>query len=234
VITGRDSPPLRVRLKALGVEHAVFGTEDKRPPPQAGAGHAGAELEQAAAMGDDWPDLPCCAVAPWRAPANAHAEVRALRATYTPRRAAVKAQRASSATCCWWPAATMRRCWRRHGSRRRMNMRGLNGWDQLSSWYLPVLLMGLLALGTWWLVRNAPAPLAGPQSAGCVPAEPDYFMRRFSVKSFDANGRLQSEVIGAKASHYPDTDTLEIRPGRACAPIDEQRPPHRGHGATAP
>ena len=31
VITGRDSAPLRVRLKALGVEHAVFGTEDKRP-----------------------------------------------------------------------------------------------------------------------------------------------------------------------------------------------------------
>src|SRR4051794_23796638 len=31
VITGRDSAPLRVRLKALGVEHAVFGTENKRP-----------------------------------------------------------------------------------------------------------------------------------------------------------------------------------------------------------
>lgn len=31
------------------------------------------------------------------------------------------------------------------------------GWDQLSI-YLPVLLMGLLALGTWWLVRNAPMP----------------------------------------------------------------------------
>ena len=31
VITGRDSKPLRVRLKALGIEHAIFGTEDKRP-----------------------------------------------------------------------------------------------------------------------------------------------------------------------------------------------------------
>ena len=31
------------------------------------------------------------------------------------------------------------------------------GWDQLSI-YLPVVLMGLLALGTWWLVRNAPMP----------------------------------------------------------------------------
>ena len=31
VITGRDSAPLRVRLRALGIEHAVFGTEDKLP-----------------------------------------------------------------------------------------------------------------------------------------------------------------------------------------------------------
>ena len=32
------------------------------------------------------------------------------------------------------------------------------GWEGASV-YLPVLLMGLLALGTWWLVRNAPHPL---------------------------------------------------------------------------
>ena len=31
IITGRDSAPLRLRLKALGIEHARFGTEDKLP-----------------------------------------------------------------------------------------------------------------------------------------------------------------------------------------------------------
>jgi 3-deoxy-D-manno-octulosonate 8-phosphate phosphatase (KDO 8-P phosphatase) len=31
IITGRDSAPLRFRLKALGIEHAKFGTEDKLP-----------------------------------------------------------------------------------------------------------------------------------------------------------------------------------------------------------
>ncbi|MGL4810077.1 MAG: KdsC family phosphatase, partial [Giesbergeria sp.] len=31
VVTGRDSAPLRLRLRALGVEHAIYGTEDKRP-----------------------------------------------------------------------------------------------------------------------------------------------------------------------------------------------------------
>ena len=31
VITGRDSLPLRSRLAALGITHAHYGTEDKRP-----------------------------------------------------------------------------------------------------------------------------------------------------------------------------------------------------------
>ena len=81
-------------------------------------------------------------------------------------------------------------------------------WESASV-YLPVLLMGLLALGTWWLVRNAPQPLQA--TAAVAPRhEADYFMQDFSVKHFDATGRLQSEVQGASARHYPDTDTLDI------------------------
>ena len=43
-----------------------------------------------------------------------------------------------------------------------------------------------------------------------VSSEPDYFMRGFSVKTFDGTGRLKSEVVGAQARHFPDSDTLEI------------------------
>lgn len=82
------------------------------------------------------------------------------------------------------------------------------GWDRLSL-YLPVVLMGLLALGTWWLVRNAPKPAVAVQERAPT-HEPDYTMKQFSVKSFDANGRLESEVVGDMARHYLDTDTLEI------------------------
>lgn len=82
------------------------------------------------------------------------------------------------------------------------------GWEQVSL-YLPVILMGLLALGTWWLVRNAPMPQL-PTIDRPLGHQPDYFMKTFSVKSFDAVGRLQSEVQGEVARHYPDTDTLEI------------------------
>jgi 3-deoxy-D-manno-octulosonate 8-phosphate phosphatase (KDO 8-P phosphatase) len=77
VITGRDSLPLRVRLKALGVEHAVFGTEDKRPAAEQILATLGLEWSQAAAMGDDWPDLPVMRRSAFAcAPANAQAEVR--------------------------------------------------------------------------------------------------------------------------------------------------------------
>lgn len=76
VITGRDSKPLRVRLQALGVETAYFGTEDKRPAAEESLAALGLDWSQAAAMGDDWPDLPVmrrCAFA--CAPKNAHKEV---------------------------------------------------------------------------------------------------------------------------------------------------------------
>jgi 3-deoxy-D-manno-octulosonate 8-phosphate phosphatase (KDO 8-P phosphatase) len=79
VITGRDSRPLRARLAALGIEHAHFGTEDKRPAAEATLAQLGFGWEQAAAMGDDWPDLPVMRRAAFAcAPPHAHAEVRAI------------------------------------------------------------------------------------------------------------------------------------------------------------
>ena len=88
-------------------------------------------------------------------------------------------------------------------------MRGVGrAWDRLSI-YLPVMLMGLLALGTYWLARNTPtfAPVVGQRAPT---HEPDYFLRGFSVKNFDPAGRLKSEIRGTEARHYPDTDTTEI------------------------
>ena len=79
VITGRDSAPLRLRMKALGITHARFGTEDKYPAAEAFLAELGLDWSQAAAMGDDWPDLPVLQrVALACAPANAHAQARAL------------------------------------------------------------------------------------------------------------------------------------------------------------
>lgn len=78
VITGRDSAPLRLRLQALGVTHVHYGTEDKRPAAEATLARLGLDWSQAAAMGDDWPDLPVLnRVALPVAPPHAHPEVRA-------------------------------------------------------------------------------------------------------------------------------------------------------------
>jgi len=79
IITGRDSAPLRVRLKALGIEHATFGTEDKLPAAEDYLKTLGYGWHQAAAMGDDWPDLPVMQRAAMScAPLNAHAQALAL------------------------------------------------------------------------------------------------------------------------------------------------------------
>ena len=89
-----------------------------------------------------------------------------------------------------------------------MNLRLRRVWD-FTSIYLPVILMGLLALGTWWLVRNAPKPQAEPEAV-VQGHEVDYYMRDFSVRRFDATGAMTSEIQGDKMRHFTDTETLEI------------------------
>ena len=79
IITGRDSVVLRARLHALGIRHAHFGTEDKRTAAEQTLQTRGFDWPQAAAMGDDWPDLPVMRRAALScAPPNAHVEVKAV------------------------------------------------------------------------------------------------------------------------------------------------------------
>jgi len=79
VITGRDSPALRARLAALGVAHAHYGAEEKLARAEETLGKLGLGWSEAAAMGDDWPDLPVMRRSAFAcAPANAHAEVKAI------------------------------------------------------------------------------------------------------------------------------------------------------------
>ena len=82
-----------------------------------------------------------------------------------------------------------------------------------ASMYLPVLIMGLLALGTWWLVRNAPKPIA-VDTEKVLQHDPDYFLKDFVIKNFEASGRLKSRLNGTTGEHFPDTDTLEIDDAR--------------------
>src|SRR5574341_1255804 len=81
-------------------------------------------------------------------------------------------------------------------------------------------LMAVLALGTWWLVKNAPGdegerPLAAPRHV------PDYVMQRFSSQRFDASGKSVQQLEGEVLRHYPDDDSVEVDQIRLRA-TDEQ------------
>ena len=79
VITGRDSPAVRRRVADLGLRHAVYGAHDKDAAADTLLAALGLEWAEVGAIGDDWPDLPLLARAAFAcAPANAHAEVRAV------------------------------------------------------------------------------------------------------------------------------------------------------------
>ena len=84
----------------------------------------------------------------------------------------------------------------------------LSLWDRAAI-YMPLLMMGALALGTYWLVRNTPT-FSAPEVIREASHEVDYFMQNFTIKTFDESGNLQSEIAGTQARHFSDTDILEI------------------------
>lgn len=79
VVTGRDSPAVRRRVADLGLAHAVYGAHDKLAAASQQLAALGVAWEELAVIGDDWPDLPLLTRAGFAcAPANAHAEVKAV------------------------------------------------------------------------------------------------------------------------------------------------------------
>jgi lipopolysaccharide export system protein LptC len=75
--------------------------------------------------------------------------------------------------------------------------------------YLPLVVMALLALLTWWLVKNSPT-LSEPRAKKPVRHEPDYIMEVFTLQRYSADGALAVQIQGAQLRHFPDTDMLEI------------------------
>ena len=79
VVSGRDSPAVRRRVADLGLAHASYGAGDKLAAAHEWLARLGLAWGQVAVIGDDWPDLPLLARAAFAcAPANAHAEARAV------------------------------------------------------------------------------------------------------------------------------------------------------------
>lgn len=81
-------------------------------------------------------------------------------------------------------------------------------WDRLAL-YLPLALMGVLALLTYWMVRITPDP-APPQAQRAAGHEVNFFMRGAQIRSYDLQGRLQSQLVGAEIRHYADDASVEV------------------------
>ena len=76
--------------------------------------------------------------------------------------------------------------------------------------YLPVLLMGLLAVFTWWLVRSSALPPAAETTA-TPPQTVDYAMTGFVLARYGSDGMLRSRIEGDLIQHFPATDRVEIQ-----------------------
>ena len=81
--------------------------------------------------------------------------------------------------------------------------------QQALSSYLPLLLMAVLAAGTWWLVKHTPQ-LPGARDEAPIRQTPDYTMNGFSITRFGPDGRVVLRIAGDSLRHFPATDRLEI------------------------
>lgn len=81
-------------------------------------------------------------------------------------------------------------------------------WDRTSI-YLPIVLMGFLALVSYWVVSLTPiADLPPPERAASQ--APDSIMRNFAIQQFSPDGTLKSELFGDEMRRYPYNDTTVI------------------------
>ena len=78
---------------------------------------------------------------------------------------------------------------------------------------LPVVVMGLLAAWSFWLVRSTPSDSGA--SPSLVPSQqPDMVLKDFVLQSYDANGALTSELQGVNGWHHPSDDSMVVEQAR--------------------
>jgi lipopolysaccharide export system protein LptC len=78
-------------------------------------------------------------------------------------------------------------------------------WIERTLAWSPVLLLGVLAVMTYWL--NTQVRPGGSATDGSTRHEPDLFAENFRAVNLDAEGRVRQALTALRAQHYPDDDT---------------------------
>jgi lipopolysaccharide export system protein LptC len=74
----------------------------------------------------------------------------------------------------------------------------------------PMVLAGVLAGFTWWLVVSSPDVGPGVRPPEPDRSTPDYELAHARLARFDAKGRLEAVIDGDRMRHYPVTQTVQI------------------------
>ena len=74
---------------------------------------------------------------------------------------------------------------------------------------LPVLLLGTLALFTYWLVRNSPI-MAEEEKSRVANVKPNAYFHQFRLISFDLRGEWEMQATGTRATHRADLERYDI------------------------
>lgn len=74
----------------------------------------------------------------------------------------------------------------------------------------PLVLAGVLAGFTWWLVASSPDVGDGARPPEPDRGTPDYELAHARLARFDAQGRLEAVIDGDRMRHYQFTQTVQI------------------------
>lgn len=77
-----------------------------------------------------------------------------------------------------------------------------------STLLMPLILLALLALLTFWVDLNVQAP--ANRSDANKRHDPDYYMTNFVNKQTDKNGDLRFTLNAQEMKHYPDDDSTDL------------------------
>ncbi len=72
----------------------------------------------------------------------------------------------------------------------------------------PLVLLALLAGGTFWLDRASHVDFQG--NNGRHRHDPDFIVEDFETRHFDLSGHLQHQLNAKRMRHYPDDESTEV------------------------